>query len=478
MPAMSSPGEPVAPRRWALGVAAIVAAVQLGLISHGHFAGSGDAVHYMVIARSLVLDHDLDLANDYSDSASLILNGHLEPEAHTRPGRDGRLRPVHDIGWPLVSAPAFAAAQALAEHVGVLPQGLRVRARLDGWIALRQLVCMCVIAVSALLAMLLFHALHSLGHSTPHAAGAALFLVLTGPLLTMGYVYMTEVPTALAAFWLVLRLRRGLPSVAWHAACVGFGIGFLVLVHARNVGLALGLAAIALSTKANGRSRSALALGVALAFLLRTAINFAFWGQWFTTPHAQLGAFAGLGALLSESATRLLGLLFDQRHGLVPQAPAALLVPAGWIVLRRREPRLAGWVFGLGAAYLAFVLCPLTNVHGWRGGFSPAARFLVPILPLLGLCVAEAALASRIAFWWAAPFAALQGLVAVGFWRRPMLSWAEGAGAAPWLEAWGLAPLTSILPAWDPASPWALPATAALVAVSVVLAIVIPRQAR
>ncbi len=37
--------------------------------------------------------------------------------------------------------------------------------------------------------------------------------------------------------------------------------------------------------------------------------------------------------------------------------------------------------------YLALIICPLTNVHGWTGGWSPAARFLTPIAPLLGLFV-------------------------------------------------------------------------------------------
>ncbi len=474
---MSQPPESSASRRWILGVAALVVAVLLGLISHGHFAGSGDAVHYMVIARSLVFDHDLDVANDYADPGSLILNGRLEPEAHARPGRDGRLRPVHDVGWPLLSAPAFAVAHALAERVEALPEGLRRRARLDRWIALRQLLSVTLILLTAALAVLLLDLLVALGHPARSAGLGALFVALTAPVLTMGYVYMTEVPSALLALWLLVRLWRGPSPGPWLALALGAGAGALVLIHARNVGLALALAVLAVR-RLPARPRLAFGTGLALAAALRCGLNYTFWGQWITSPHAQVGAMSGLGPLLSETATRLLGLLFDQRHGLVPQAPAALLAPAGWLLLRRREPRLAAWMLGLTAAYLAFVLCPLTNVHGWRGGFSPAARFLVPVAPLFGVCVVEAACSSRRGFWMGAPLLAAQVLVAAGFWSHPMLSWAEGPGLANWLEAWSLAPLSGVLPAWDPATAAAVPASAVLVALAATLAVAIPRAAR
>ncbi len=76
-----------------------------GLATHGTHAGTGDEPHYVVIAHSVAFDFDIDLANNYGGNEPLIGGGALEPELHARPGVDGTLRPVHDVGLPLILAP-------------------------------------------------------------------------------------------------------------------------------------------------------------------------------------------------------------------------------------------------------------------------------------------------------------------------------------------------------------------------------------
>ena len=115
-----NPGE----RRRGRLLVGVVFAIVWGLITHGTFAGSGDEPHYMMIAHSLAFDADLDLANNYRE-ATLIGAGTLVPEAHALE-REGRLRPVHDIGMPLALAPAVRLAYSTAERLGkVLPDGRR-----------------------------------------------------------------------------------------------------------------------------------------------------------------------------------------------------------------------------------------------------------------------------------------------------------------------------------------------------------------
>jgi hypothetical protein len=209
---------------------------------------------------------------------------------------------------------------------------------------------------------------------------------------------------------------------------------------------------------------------------VRVAINLHFWGTLVTTPHAAAGEWPGAGALLAESAQRLLGALFDQRHGLLPLAPAYLLVAAGFVLLRQRRPREAAGIAAVTLPYLALILCPLTNVHGWRGGWSPAARFLVPVAPLLAACVVEVIARGR---WRAAavPLLAAQGVIAALLWQRPMLAWAEGPGFAPLLSALA-APLAAVLPRWDPPAPGAWLASTGMALAAAALAWAAARPAR
>jgi hypothetical protein len=76
-------------------------------------------------------------------------------------------------------------------------------------------------------------------------------------------------------------------------------------------------------------------------------------------------------------------MLLDQEFGLLPYAPFLLIGVFGLHALwRTRRDLLLKGAFVAGA-YLVMVALPITNPQGWTGGWSPAARFKVPIVPLL-----------------------------------------------------------------------------------------------
>jgi hypothetical protein len=426
--------QPVRRLKWILGGA--VGAILLGLITHGHYAGSGDAVHYMMIARSLAFDRDLDLLNDYADPNNLILGGRLEAGQHVQPGRGGITRPVHDVGLPFLAAPYFGAAYLAAERLTpLLPEGLRRRAKLDPWIALRQLVSAGMILVTCLLAIVFFDLSLRLTGQKALAFLWTLVFALSPPILSHGYVFFTEVPTALVAV-LIYRALDGAPS--WRPArAVGVGllVGLLPLLHVRNVGLAVALAAVA-AWRLRSAARPALffGLGAAVGLAVKLGLNLYLWGQLVSTPHAHLGEWPGIVATVEETATRLFGLLLDPSHGLLLWAPVYLLAPAGLLWLGRRVPGAARELLILAGAYLILVLLPMTNIRGWDGGWSPAARYLVPIVPLLALGV-PALLAERRARWIAGGLCGVQLLLDGVFWSRPMLLWSEGDGPTPMIAA-------------------------------------------
>jgi hypothetical protein len=433
-------------RRW---LQISVAAFLLSLATHGNFSGSGDAVHYMMIAHSIAFDRDLDVANDYADPDNLIQVHH---EAHARPGRGGVLRPVHDIGLPLVAAPCFAAAYLVAEHLtDRLPESFRRRARLDRWIMLRQLIGLGMILLTCALAGLFFDSSLEITSAPGVSFVAALLFSISPPILSHSNAFFTEVPSALLAFWAYRALRKAGGRLA-GGLLPGLAAGFLLLVHVRNLGLVIGLVLLAGWRLRRERPRAVtFAVGVAAMVAARTALNLYLWGTFATTPHAHGAPWPGFAATVSEIGQRALGLLLDQKHGLLLYAPLYLLAPAGWLMLRRRFPDIAGDLLLPTGGYLLLVLLPTVNAHGWRGGWSPAARFLVPVAPFLALAMVLvlAATTHRIV---AGAVIVLQGLLDLSFWAHPMLLWNDDTGTAAFLRALGGDALAACFPTWDPVS--------------------------
>lgn len=474
-------------------LAGCVIAFLLGLIAHGHFAGSGDPVHYMMIADSLAFDRDLDLANNYADPTNLIAAGELRPGAHAVPGRDGGLYPVHDLGMPLAAAPYFAAAYLIADRLtDRLPEEVRQRAKLTRWLMLRQLMSIGTIAVTALLAICLFRLCLFLSGRPRASFLWTLLWSLSPPILSHAYVFFTEIPSALVALEVYRCLKTRPHLTLWRCSWMGGLTGYLLLVHVRNIGLVLALAMVVLwrlptlpgPPAVPGRSLSLVAVctrhtrhaaflaALAVVALVRSALNLRMWGTWLTSPHVTWGQWASWEGLAAGVGSRLLGLCFDQSHGLLPYAPLYFLAPAGLVVLWRRSKETFREVLAIMLVYLATIVLPMTNIHGWRGGWSPAARFLVPVTPFVAV-----ALFSLLVEWGdrllvrllAGPIVLVQCIVDGFFWGHPMLLWNGEDGMSQFLLHLGGVSLARWFPRVDPTSVytlvscgWLIVATAAL----------------
>jgi hypothetical protein len=405
-----------------------------GLDTHGNFAGSGDEPHYAMIAHSLWLDHDLDLSNDYADPTNLVGAGGLMPELHAIPGKDGRLRPVHDIGLPLVFVPYFAVAYPIAAHsTAWLSPALMSRARLTPPLVLRHLLSLAMIVLTGILAMVLFTICRDMSGTNASAMGWTLLCVLSPPLLSHAFLFFTEIPSALmiTLFYRQATLNRW---TARRAAAAGAAVGFLLLLHVRNVGVVVG--AIALFAWWVREKRVALRtavfflLPIALCAAIRTAVTFHLWGSFITSPHASMGPAGGIRAASGEMATRVLGLLFDQEHGLLLYAPIYLLAIPGALALRARDRRSFWTVSVLAAAYVVPVILPSVNRHGWSGGWAPAARFLVPIAPLLAIMAFGYVRHLRKLSLAMSVLLLAQAALDLLFWSRPKLLWNDGTGTS------------------------------------------------
>ena len=132
---------------------------------------------------------------------------------------------------------------------------------------------------------------------------------------------------------------------------------------------------------------------------------------------------------------RLIGLLVDQEFGLLTYAPVYVLTLWGAVALVRMRRDAALSVFLIVGVYVALIICPLTNVHGWTGGWNPAARFLTPIVPLLGLCVVAGLRAVPRPL--AIAVVAVQVVISAYAWQHPKILWNDGDGRAAFCEQLG-----------------------------------------
>src|ERR1022692_1268296 len=69
---------------------------------------SGDEPHYLIIADAVIHDHSVDVRRAYDrDAVAKRIIGPTDWENHSRTGSTGTFS-VHDIGLPILIAPAFA----------------------------------------------------------------------------------------------------------------------------------------------------------------------------------------------------------------------------------------------------------------------------------------------------------------------------------------------------------------------------------
>jgi hypothetical protein len=408
-------------------IVAVVFLVVWGLITHGTFAGSGDEPHYLIIAQSIAFDGDLDLANNYAQPGNLIGAGHLQPEAHALPGRGGVLRPVHDVGMPLLFAPYVRIAYPLAQAIAnVLPDTVLRATRLNAPLILRHLISLAMALVTGLLGVQLFSMFARVARSERQAMWWALLFVLSPPLLSHSFLFFTEIPSALIVTWLVNVLSdpRSEPLSPGVAAVVGVAIGGLLLIHVRNVALvAVFLAWTLMRFRRLSLSRQSWALfasGCVVVLIVRTAFVYTFWGTVLTTPIARPDLSMTALDAVRETGARMVGMLFSREYGLLPFAPVYVLAFAGlWTI--RSLPLCGGraiWV--LVASYLATLLIPYSNPYGLAGGFAPASRMIVPIVPLLAVAAFACARGLPRVRWL---LVGLQIAIDVYVWQWPKTLW-------------------------------------------------------
>src|SRR3954453_198765 len=339
----------------------------LGLHAFGSAQYAGDEPHYLLAAKSIVDDGDLDVRDEFASRAY----SEFYPYALDRQGRlrRGRLNEPHGAGFPLLIAPAFALGGA---------RGVEV-----------------FLAVIAALAVALGHRLALRVAPEPWASGAALAAGLSPPFLAYGTAVYPELPAGAAlagAALLAVRLdsrvsrREAFLCFVLLGALPWLGTKFLL------AGLVVGWVAARALWRAR---RKTLAIGA----IELASFSVAFWAA------VNEGLYGGLTPYSSEVAAtsvpgrayRLVALFLDRDWGLLRWAPFFALAFAGaWLLWRSRRDRVARAVPGVRDIQLAAGLCAAvvgvqllvaTLLAPTMFGFLFPPRHLLAALPLaIPLC--------------------------------------------------------------------------------------------
>ena len=350
----------------------------IGMRAFDHTQYAGAEPHYLLTARSIVEDGDIDLANDYrARGYADFYPGTLRPEGLLT---QGRLDEPHGVGFPLLIAPAFAIAGA---------KGVEV-----------------FLAAVAALAVLLGYRLALRVVPNPWALGAALAVGLSPPVLAYSTAIYPELAAAAllcgAALLALRAAQRATRRDAYGSCALVAALPWLEPKY-----LVPG-AVIAIYTfrKMRQARRPVLAVTalevIGFSAALYVGISEGLYGG--GTPYsAALAGQSGIDVTFPDAfvgrAYRLVALLIDREYGVLRWAPVLVLAGVGAVVLwRERRSGLALAIPGLqgeesaallcGAAALAQLLVAAFLAPTMFGFWFPG-RLVVPALllamPLVGL---------------------------------------------------------------------------------------------
>jgi hypothetical protein len=344
----------------------------------------GDGVSAYSYLHSVLVDHDLDMSNEFAAAVASGVSYHrinLSTETPT-----GEVADFTPIGAALLSAPAYAIA--LFSNTDGEP--IFGRSFTTAYV-LASLVYGCLgVCLSFVFAT-------AVTRSWRSALGALVTITLASPLFyymfldpSYTHTFSEFVGSAFFLFWWRSGPQRG--RLAWF----GLGLigGMMGMIRFQDGPLV----AIALLDARNARWRAFFYLpGIVLGFLPQLLAEHMIFGSWLPTRPPDVSSFSVLPGHYLE-------VLFSTHNGVLLWAPIFFVGMVGVLLLHDRRLQ--------AAALLAFLieLAMMGSQADWWGGFAFGPRRFLVLLPVFA--VGLAAIIQRLP----RP-AAIVGCVALASWN-------------------------------------------------------------
>jgi hypothetical protein len=325
-----------------------------------HRQPDGDEPYYLLVTHSLAHDLDADLTNNYARGDwRHFMDRPIEPQPGDPVGPGGEQYSRHNELLPMMLVPAYL----LGGKLGALATMAALTAAL-AWMTLRL-------------------AGRYVPDHPGEALAAWALVAFTPPLLLYSYQVWVEVPAALLAAIALDRILYldGQRSWGWKD-WLGIGVPVLLLPLVKIRFLLLSGPLLAMGWWYAGRPRRPILI-LGLLFGV-TAAGILVYNQTLYSNPLKIHTWEEVDPhryTVLDYAKGGLGFLWDSAFGLFGCAPVwMLLLPAVLLLLARRS-RLLVHLAALAIPYLVIV----APRNEWYGGWSPPFRYALVALPLLGL---------------------------------------------------------------------------------------------
>ncbi len=266
-----------------------------------------------------------------------------------------------------------------------------------------------IVLISVLIVVNIYYLLRDLGITQAYAGLVTGLFAVGTPLYVYASMQFIEPIGALVVIYSVRTVLNPAPS-AKRVALTSAGLGYLPWVHGRFIIFSALIGALLLlrvhyrTGRRAALSYVAAVVPVALLILALEVFNFAMYGSLSPAPG---NANFGDGLLQIWPHTGFSSLLFDRQAGLLTHFPIFVLAVPGIFLVHPRRVVPAHLILAVTIVPYVFAV---STYKVWWAGYSPPARYLMVVTPLLAYYVA--ATLQRLHNWVVTALAALAALAA------------------------------------------------------------------